>query len=78
MFSLAGLDHDPPTYASHVVETWLCVTMLGVLWRWDFSSFLPCLASKDDPLDLCLSSSWDYRHDLAIFWILSASQRFVC
>jgi hypothetical protein len=37
--------------------------LLWLFWRWGLINYLPRLASKLDPPDLTLSSSWDYRHE---------------
>jgi hypothetical protein len=47
----------PPSY-------WDCryePPQLAYLLRWSFTNFLPGLASNHNPLDLCLTSSLDYR-----------------
>jgi hypothetical protein len=33
------------------------------LLRWGFANFLPGLTMNHNPLNLCLPTSWDYRHE---------------
>jgi hypothetical protein len=59
-----ALDPDPPTYASHVVGMTdaLHYTQF-VAWDKVLLTFAR-LALNRSPPDLCLISSWDYKHEL--------------
>jgi hypothetical protein len=63
-FHQVGLNQDPPIYVSHVAGmTGACIhAQLLVEMGGGLVNFLPRLASKYDPPDLCLLSSGNYKH----------------
>jgi hypothetical protein len=56
-----SLDHDPPTYASHVADTHHQAGLTNP--RWVLTNFLPRLTLSHDPLNIFLSNNWDYRNE---------------
>jgi hypothetical protein len=72
IFAWTSLDCDPLIYTSHVAG-FTGINNHNWLLRWGLPSFMLVLASKCDPLNLCLLSSWDYRHEPCKYALMRCS-----